>query len=200
MTTVTPDPKPEARHVADREQWERIVFAKAGPCRGCGGAGESFHHLVPRSLRGDDVEANVVPLCGHGTKGCHGVLENHTGGWEEVAHAVRHSLTPLEVAYVKTKKSRAWLERYYPAGGTLCAKCKAPLKASERPQEPSEPRKRKRWVISVPDDAEDGADVLDGLVNAARPRVAEALGYEGDVPPYYVVSAVLADWLGGQSG
>lgn len=196
MNTFSPDPKPESRHVADREQWDRIVFAKAGPCRGCGAPGESFHHLVPRSLRGDDVEANVIPLCGHGTRGCHGALENHTGGWEEVAHAVRHSLTPLEVAYVKTKKSKAWLERYYPAGGSLCARCKRPLSASEKPQEGlSEPRKRKRWQMSIPDDAEDGAEVMDGLIEACRLRLKESLGHDGDVPPYYVVVPVLADWL-----
>lgn len=193
VAVATPDPKPAGRHVEDRDGWEQIVLEKAGPCRGCEGQAQSFHHLVPRSLRGDDTAANVVPLCGHGTTGCHGALENHTGGWEQIAHAVRHSLSPLELQYIVAKKSRSWLDRYYPAGEAgLCERCKRP----KRSQEPrSAPRRRKRWIVTVPDDGEDGAAVLDGLVDAARPLVAEALDYAADVPAYFVLSAVLADWL-----
>lgn len=193
---VAPDPKPEGRRVASRDQWTEIVAEKVGPCRGCGkeyGPGDSFHHLVPKSLRGDDVASNIIVLCGDGTRGCHGALENHTGAWEEIAHAVRHSLTPLELQYVIAKKSRAFLDRMYPAGDTvLCARCKRPVR-SQGPREA--PRKRKRWQISVPDDAEDGAEILDTLVEEARKRLAPVLGWNADVGAFYVLSAVLADWL-----
>lgn len=188
MTTVTPDPKPASRHVASREEWDQIVLAKAGPCRGCGGQGESFHHLVPRSLRGDDVEANLVPVCGHGTAGCHGALENHVGGWEEIAHAVRHSLTPLELQYVAAKKGRGWLDRYYPAGDTtLCSRCRRPVRAVDR----DAPRRRRRYSFKVPDDAENGAELLDSLIDAARLD----LGREPDTPAYFVLCDVLHFFL-----
>lgn len=195
MTTFTPDPKPESRHVADRDEWDRIVLAKAGPCRGCGAPGETFHHLVPKgNHRGDDVAANIVPLCGHGTVGCHGALECHTSGWEEVAHAVRHSLTPLEKQYVVAKKSHAWLDRYYPAGETkLCAKCRRPIK--EKPAD-FEPPRRRRWIkMEVPDDAENGKAIWDELTTACGEALSTALGYDGDTPAYYVHTAVMGLFL-----
>jgi hypothetical protein len=200
VTVVTPDPRPEARHVADSTEWDRIALAKSGPCRGCGERADSFHHLVPKSLRGDDVPSNIIPVCGDGVRGCHGALECHTAGWEIIAHQVRHSLTPLELQYVTAKKGRAWLERYLPAGETnLCSRCKRPVRA-QGPRET--PRKRKRIVLTVPDDAEDGAAVWDGLVEAARGRLAPVLGWDSDVGDYFVVVAVLADWLneGGTNG
>lgn len=193
MTTFTgPDFKQAGRHVASRSEWDRIVLAKAGPCRGCGAPGESFHHLVSRSLRGDDTEANIVPLCGDGVRGCHGALETHTAGWEAIGHAVRHSLTPLELQYVLAKKGRKWIDRYLPAGDLdLCANCRKPksLKTSE-PR-----RKRKRWSILVPDDGEDGASTLDALVEACAVELRDDLGYEVGTPHYFPLVAVLTDWL-----
>lgn len=91
---------------------------KLGPCRGCGCGttelGISLHHLVPKSLGGDDVADNVIPLCGHGTLGCHGAVEDHPRGWEEIAGRIRASLTKAEIGYVVLKKSRDFLDRYYP--------------------------------------------------------------------------------------
>lgn len=191
MTTFIPDPKPEARHVADRDEWGRIVLAKSGPCRGCGGQAEEFHHLVGRGQRGDDIEANIVPLC----KPCHGSITDHLAGWEEIAHEIRHSLTAHERAYITAKKSKAWLERTYPMGDTkLCAKCRRPIKAQE-PDELEKPRKRKTLTIRVPDDAENGSVVFKELVAACGETLTEALGYTGDTPPYYVLVAVMSFYL-----
>lgn len=52
---------------ASRDEWIRLREAKLDECRLCGGV-EPFerlelHHLVPRSLGGDDVEDCLVPLC-----------------------------------------------------------------------------------------------------------------------------------------
>lgn len=180
-----PDPKPERRFVANSQEWERIVFAKAGPCRACDAPGEEFHHLVPRSQRGSDVPANVIPLC----RDCHRTWTDRGAGWEGVAAAIRCSLTPLEAGYAQAVKGRAWLDRMYPAGDrTLCSRCKRPVKDTSK-AEPA--RKRKRWVIAVPDDAEDGADVLDTLVEEAR----KDLGRDEGTPAYFVLVDALHFYL-----
>ncbi len=185
-----PDPKPEARHVASRDEWSRIVLAKAGPCRGCGQPGEEFHHLVNRSQRGDDVEGNLIPLC----KLCHHSITDHLAGWEEIAHEIRHSLTTHERAYIVAKKSKAWLERAYPAGDTkLCARCRRPI--SEKSGELEKPRPRKTLTIRVPDDAENGSVVFKELVTACGESLSASLGYTGETPPYYVLTAVMAFYL-----
>ncbi len=65
------------------------------------------------------------------------------------------------------------------------------------PHEKHEPRKRAQLNISVPADAEDGADVLKTLIEAARVKLVEAGAFAYDVktPPYFVLTAVLHDWL-----
>ncbi|MCR4338582.1 MAG: HNH endonuclease [Gemmatimonadaceae bacterium] len=127
-----PDVKDAGRLVADRDDWTRIVAEKHGPCRSCQSTDRiEFHHVVPRSLRGDDLPANVVPLC----QDCHGAWERKTPGWEEIAHAIRASLTPLERQYVVAKKGKRFLDRYY-AEGALCPKCRrqASITAEAKPK------------------------------------------------------------------
>ena len=176
MSTFTPDPKPEARHVANRDEWNAIILAKMGVCRGCGQHGEEFHHLVSRAQRGDDVAGNIVPLC----KLCHLAITDHLAGWEEIAQEVRHSLTPNERAYIVAKKSRAWLQRSYPAGAVaLCARCRKPL-APEKPGELEKPRPRKTLTIRVPADAENGSAIFKELVAACGESLSAALGYDAD--------------------
>lgn len=191
---MRPDPKPEARRVATRSEWEAIVAEKDGPCRSCGGKRESFHHLVNRSQRGDDVPANLIPLCGDGVKGCHGILTQKLAGWEIVAAAIRHSLTPLEERYVVAKKGKWWLDKNLPhRDDGLCVKCRKPRSAKPPTDEP---RKRKRWVLTVPDDAEDGAKVLDELVEQVRYKLAvQGLPVTADTPAYFAVVPALVDWL-----
>jgi hypothetical protein len=77
----------------------------------------SRHHIVPRSSGGDDVEPNIVPLCGDGVRGCHGAVE----AWDREARAkLRESLRPEEVAYVIERKGEAWLDRNYPRSTESC--------------------------------------------------------------------------------
>ena len=189
------DPKPDARIVASADEWHGIVGQKFGPCRVTGETTGHIDmaHLVSRGQRGDDIPDNLIPL----RHDLHMILHDHSPGWEEIAHAIRHSLTPAETAYIVSKKSRWWLNKTYPKGDvSLCARCKRVMDAAERPQEaPQAPRKRKRYVITVPDDAEDGADVLDALIDLHRARLAPELGWTDDVPPYYVLAAVLAGAL-----
>ena len=58
------------------------------------------------------------------------------------------------------------------------------------------PRKRSTVSVRVPKDVlEDGEEVLTTLIDAARERLAPHLNFQGDVPAYFVLTAVLHDWL-----
>lgn len=116
---MSADPKPSRRIVDDLAGVHKVRFE--GRCRACGRV-PSGHpldalnraHLVPRGQGGDDVDANIVPLCGSGSSGCHGLLHSHARGWLVVAAALRRRLLPEEAAYVEAKKGRGWLDRAYP--------------------------------------------------------------------------------------
>ena len=60
------------RKVASPKQWQQIIAAKRGPCRVCDATSRivDYHHLIPRSLGGDDVPDNIVPLCRY----CHDLV------------------------------------------------------------------------------------------------------------------------------
>lgn len=107
------DPKPARRVKATGERWAELRILKVGQCRICRDAfGLTLHHLVPRSLGGDDVPNNLVPLCGSGTTGCHGDVEHR----DPVALSLlRLSLTEDELAYLAAKKGPEFVDRYYPA-------------------------------------------------------------------------------------
>lgn len=118
------DPKPRKR-IVDPEAGKAKAEAE-GRCRVCKlrsrpqwlGAsaftGLSRHHLVRRSQGGDDVDANMIPLCGGGTTGCHGLAERRH---RNVLEKIRANLTPEEESYVLERKGEAWLDRHYPKGG-----------------------------------------------------------------------------------
>lgn len=80
------------------------------------------------------------------------------------------------------------------APGSVCPECdrRVPI-----PREDRTPRERSQVNIAVPKDAEDGAEVLRALLAAARRQLTEsgAFTYGDDCPPYFVLVAVLHDWL-----
>src|SRR3990167_4938624 len=190
MQMSVPDPKPDARHVATREEWQAFGDLKDGPCRiGSGSHWVDHAHLVSRAQGGDDVADNIIPL-GHEA---HMLYHDHGKVWEHVAHMIRASLTPAEKAYILRKKGQDWLDEHYPYGdiGPLCAKCRKPLKA-EKSGELEKPRPRKRYGFLVPaDKAEDGADVLDGMVERCAEILAAPLGYGPTTPKFHVISSAL---------
>jgi hypothetical protein len=69
--------------------------------RGCGGL-PTGHHLVPRGSPyfGDDVEENIVPLCGSGTTGHHGRVERYD---PQTCLEVGEALAEDEIGYVLAK-------------------------------------------------------------------------------------------------
>ncbi len=186
------DPKPDARIVATREEWQAICDEKDGPCRvGSGSSWVDYAHLVPRAQGGDDISENIIPL-GHEA---HMLYHDHGKGWKHVAHRIRASLTQAELAYVLRKKGPDWFDEHYPSGdiGPLCAKCRRPIRTDKVGD--LAPRPRKTLTIRVPDDAENGSVIFKELVVACGETMTEALGYTGETPPYYVLCVVMASWL-----
>lgn len=129
-------PGPDTGHYYDPKPAKRIVDNGAVPydsrpwdepwCPGCyrfeGFHVLTRHHVVPKSQGGDDVPENLVWLCGHGTSGCHGVIETRNRGAHGLSYdtvsrnllAYIGTLAPV-VGYTERKKGVGWLERRYGA-------------------------------------------------------------------------------------
>ena len=45
---------------------------------------------------------------------------------------------------------------------------------------------------------ENGAEVLDTLIDSAREELLDEMGWDEDVPDYFVLTAVLVDFLNGR--
>ena len=79
------------------------------------------HHVLPKSLGGSDIPENLVWACGHGTVGCHGVLETRGRcagtvlDYPQVADRLVEyvSSQPAMVEYLASVKYRGWLFDYY---------------------------------------------------------------------------------------
>lgn len=74
--------------------------------------------MVPKGSPnfGDDVPANLVPLCGDGTRGCHGDVEARRNGTREKLGDFIVRFRPDTLAYVRGKivpGADAWLQRHY---------------------------------------------------------------------------------------
>lgn len=106
---MKPDPKPDPRIVDTRATSRKTL--RDPWCRACGHRAGSGHHLIPKGERGDDVEANIVPVCGNGASRCHGAIHGapyvdvYGKRWtaEVVMSAIGQNLEPVEVAYVLDK-------------------------------------------------------------------------------------------------
>lgn len=77
-----------------------------------------------------------------------------------------------------------------------------PLKrnANKRKDDPEKPRPKATVGIKVPSDArENGAEILQTLIEECRQAIKEHLGYQDDVPAYFVLVSVLYAWLKGHN-
>lgn len=100
--------------ITDRSAGLRKYLAER-ECRICGQPASNMHHLYPRSQGGDDVADNLIPLCGSGTTGCHGLIEAHDRNHR---HLLGLRLTTEERSYLVSKlgskqAAEAWLQRHY---------------------------------------------------------------------------------------
>ena len=63
--------------------------ARNHPCVRCGQRAASWHHRLPAGRGGPTDRFNCVPLCGDGTRGCHGWAEANPNAAEAEFLAVR---------------------------------------------------------------------------------------------------------------
>jgi len=187
---------------------------------GCGSPAQQRHHLWARSyLRGQPVEwveyrgtliQNTVGLCVR----CHQAVTGEIGGHR--AHIRWNEKLSLFEWWVPRSNDSPWKDgepirdkSWYCVGPLkgqelvpvepevapvrrregLCPTCGKPKK--EHDKKPGPKRKVKTWSISIPDDAEDGAEILDTLID----DFALVLGY-GEEPArlkrYHTLIQVLA--------
>ena len=109
-----PDWKPASRKV--RKGATKRARERQPICVICGDHAESTHHVYPRGQGGDDVPHNFVSTCGHGTAGCHGLLESED---EDTRRALGVHITksrPDVILYLRTKlgvdQGNEWLRRH----------------------------------------------------------------------------------------
>lgn len=107
---------------ATTDEWAVFYRLKANRCRVCGSSYVSLHHLLGGPWRSDELD-NLIPLCGDGTTGCHGIYTSRMDGmsadgvtrtWEQVADRIRRSLTTGERLYITGRVGQEGLERRYP--------------------------------------------------------------------------------------
>lgn len=107
---------------ANSVEWDVFYGRKADRCRVCRSPYVSLHHLLSGALRSDELD-NLIPLCGSGTTGCHGIYTSRMPGvsadgvtrtWAEVADRIRRSLTRAETLYIVDRIGEAGLDRRYP--------------------------------------------------------------------------------------
>lgn len=176
---------------------------------------DSAHHIWPRSFLGSDswfvnlsplpgsgerpqagngmgtnggAIPHVIGLCGSGTTGHHGDLEEHRA-WIRLEDGEF-------VWYERTSEARDYGEEdiwtlvapLNPQPGSREGKPKRRRKAST----PEERKARVNHTIRTPKDEE---NVLPELIQLGRDRWADELGWTSTVPDYYVVTAAFAKAL-----
>lgn len=108
-----PDFRPSKR--VKNPKVAKQLHANLGPCVLCGDPAQSLHHVIPKSASGDDVEANLVALCGSGTTGCHGRIENQDLQARMDLGAFLRMNRPDTLSYIRGKlgdeEGNEWLMR-----------------------------------------------------------------------------------------
>lgn len=135
------------------------------------------HHRKRRSQGGDDSPTNVIDI----PDSLHTWVHENPEKAYELGLLVKSHDDPAEIVVTIPEEL-----------------LKKPREKKERAPQP--PRNRATIGIHVPkDEREDGAGILDDLLQQARQQLAPVMGWEDDVPPYFVLVAVLHDWLTGTS-
>ena len=103
-------PKPPMRFKASKKDWQTLRENFAGlACWVCGDAWTDLHHIVPRSRSGDDVYANLAPLC----RACHARVEARDA---QARAGVRAAMDARHSSYLQYRIGETWegwLDRHY---------------------------------------------------------------------------------------
>lgn len=145
----------------------------------CTGKYEHSHHRKMRSQGGTDRVENILGLCSH----CHAWIHanpnvSYTLGWLVKSHAdeSRVEWYPFNWYLHLTREEKS---------GTVTVHEK--------------PRNRQTWSMKVPkDEQENGYEVFTTLFDQVREQVAPVLGLTPTCPPYYILVAVMVDFLAGK--
>lgn len=181
------------------EQEGLTPYSWRGVCRipGCNRSGTDPHHIVSRGRVG--FPARYILLDGQLVPNVVGVCAFH-----------HHRLTVGE-SLLLWRGGRWWYqspERAEPAallpignegairasGGRYCVVCGRPPVQRDPYRKPENPRQRRPLTIRVPDDAENGAEILASLAE----QVGEAIGLQDPASPsatYYALTAALSACL-----
>lgn len=112
MGEAKPDPRPKRRVKLTWKQWAAVRDDMGEPVSQLSGhVAHSVHHIVPRSLGGDDVPENLMWVTGDGTRGEHGLIEARD---PKTLELVRTSLRPAQLEYVIGKIGEDRFRRLYP--------------------------------------------------------------------------------------
>lgn len=128
------------------------------------------HHRKRRSQGGDDSPVNVIGLPDY----LHQWVHDNPEKAYELGLLVKSHDDPSEVELT------------------------IPEDVIKKPRAKKQEAPRQRTVVSVrvpKDEREDGADVLQTLIDENRKKYAPELGWDEDVPDYYVLTACLAKTL-----
>lgn len=151
----------------------------------------TVHHCFPASMvksRSYFVSINdqapvphAVGLCGSGTTGHHGDVEEHRA-WIKLEDGVW-------VWYERDGEDWSLVGPLNPQPGSREGKTKGKRTGGGKR---GKARSKTTVSLSVPkDEQENGAEVLRTLIDQAREKYVPIMGWDDDVPDYYVVVAVL---------
>ena len=131
------------------------------------------HHRKRRSQGGDDSPSNILLL----PQEIHSWVHDNPEKAYELGWLVKSHDNPEDISVAIPEEL-----------------VKITKKREKRDKENARPREV--VAIRVPkDERENGAEILDDLIQQARERVAPELGLSEDCPAYYVLVPVLQDWL-----
>lgn len=169
----------------------------------------SVHHIFPRSLIGngsyfvlieqEDGSGQIVPhavgLCGSGTTGHHGDLEEHRS-WVKLEgneYVWYDRVPPTDPQDEIPEEWQEWVEigPLNPQPGSREGKPK------RRRLQGAEKARRKNISFWVPNDAENGAEVFDTLLYETKLKMVD-LGLKDDpdaITTYIALTGVMASWL-----
>jgi hypothetical protein len=142
----------------------------------CSGKAEHEHHRYLRSQGGTGHVENIICVCAF----CHNFIHAHVEVSEIMGWIVISWEDPVE---------KPW----YPFNW-FHSLIRGPRSGEPRVVEKS--RNRAVWSMKVPkDERENGIEVFTSLLDQARERIAPVLNLQTDCPPYYILVAVLVDFL-----